>query len=496
MEDDLLKYDDDATKAGKMKPATQFAFVGLFAVTLLFLPLSGTARAADTSKPNVVYFLVDNLGIGELSCYSGGPLRGTMTSRIDNFAKEGMRLLNFAPETQCTPSRSALMTGRYSIRSGNQTVALAGSHGGLVKWERTLGDIFSEAGYATSIVGKWHIGDSAGRWPTDHGFDEWYGIPRSYDECLWPEDPWYKPGRDPVTKVLESSKGQPVHELEQLTTEVRRNIDVEYMKRARAFLKNSADAKKPFFLYFCHSMMHLPTVPRDEFKGKSGHGDWADSLLELDTDFGAVLDYLKELGVADNTIVVFSGDNGPEEMEPWRGDAGPWEGSYFTGMEGSLRTPALVRYPGHVPAGQVSDEIVHITDMFTTLVSWVGLEVPKDRVIDGQDQRAFLEGKQTNSNRDGFLYWMNDTLYGVKWHNFKMVLVEQKTLSDPALHLATPHLVNLDVDPKERKPYDYPYVHSWVVAHTGKLLGEFEGSAKREPFIPVGAPLDYVPRKQ
>jgi arylsulfatase A-like enzyme len=132
--------------------------------------------------------------------------------------------------------------------------------------------------------------------------------------------------------------------------------------------------------------------------------EWADSLLELDTDFGTPVDYLKELGVADNTIVVFTGDNGAEEMEPWRGDGGPWEGSYFTGMEGSLRTPALVRYPGHVPAGQVSNEIVHITDMFTTLVSWAGLQVPTDRVIDGVDQRAFFEGKQKNSNREGFLF--------------------------------------------------------------------------------------------
>jgi arylsulfatase len=356
-----------------------------------------------------------------------------------------------------------------------------------------MGDIFSDAGYATAILGKWHIGDSAGRWPTDHGFDEWYGIPRSYDESLWPGDPWYDPKRDPVTRVLEGRKGEPVRDLEQLTVEVRRDIDVEYMKRAKAFLKRSTDAGRPFFLYFNHSMMHLPTIPRAEFK--DGTGDWANSLLELDTDVGTLMDYLKELGVDDNTIVVFSGDNGPEEMEPWRGDGGPWVGSYFTGMEGSLRTPAIVRYPGHVPTGQVSNEIVHITDMFTTIVEWAGLDIPKDRVIDGVDQRAFFEGKQKNSNREGFLYWMNDTLYGVKWRNFKMVLVLQKTLSDPALHLATPHLVNLDVDPKERKPYDYPYIHSWVIAHTGKLLQEFKESVIAEPLIPVGAPLDYVPKK-
>jgi arylsulfatase A-like enzyme len=281
--------------------------------------------------------------MGELSSYNGCSLRGATTARIDAFAKQGMMLFNFAPETQCTPSRSALMTGRYSIRSGNQSVSFAGSEGGLVKWERTLGDIFSDAGYATSIVGKWHIGDSEGRWPTDHGFDEWYGIPRSYDECLWAEDPWYDPKRDPFTRVLESRKGQPVNELEQLTVDVRRDIDVEYMKRAEDFLKRSTDQGKPFFLYFNYSLMHLPTRPRAEFEGKTGHGEWADALLQMDTDFGTLLDYLTSLGVDDNTIVVFSGDNGPEELTPWRGTAGYFDGSYFTGMEGSLRTCPQVR---------------------------------------------------------------------------------------------------------------------------------------------------------
>lgn len=450
----------------------------------------------DGKRPNVVYFLVDNLGMGELSSYSGGPYRGVTTTRIDDFAKEGVMLLNFAPEAQCTPSRSALMTGRYSIRSGNHTVALAGSHGGLVKWERTLGDIFSDAGYATAIVGKWHIGDSPGRWPTDHGFDEWYGIPRSYDEALWPDDPWYDPKRDPVTHVLEGRKGQAVHELQQLTVEVRRNIDVEYMKRAKDFLKRSTDVGKPFFLYFDHSMMHLPVIPRAEFKGKTGRGDWADSLLELDTDFGTLLDYLKQLGVADNTIVVFSGDNGPEEAELWRGTAGYFEGSYFTGMEGSLRTPAMVRYPGHVPPGQKSNEIVHITDMFTTLLLWAGLEPPKDRAIDGVDQRSFFEGKQRTSSREGFPFWLGSELYGVKWHQFKLVMVKQRTLTDPALPLPNPHLINLDTDPKEREPIDYPYIHTWVGVHISKILQDYEESVKREPLIPAGAPLDFVPKRK
>lgn len=447
-------------------------------------------------KPNVLYFLVDNLGMGEISAYTGGPLRGAATARIDSFMQQGMMLLNFAPEAQCTPSRSALMTGRHAIRSGNHTVALAGSHGGLVSWERTMGDLFSEAGYATAIVGKWHVGDSSGRWPTDHGFDEWYGIPRSYDECLWPDDPWYDPKRDPVTRVLEATKGEPPRELEQLTVEVRRDIDLEYLRRAKDFMRRSTEAQRPFFLYFNHSLMHLPTIPRKEFKGKSGRGDWADTLLQLDGDFGALLDCLRDLGVDDDTIVVFSGDNGPEEAAPWRGTAGYFDGSYFTGMEGSLRTPAAVVYPGYVPPGQRSNEIVHITDMFTTLLGWASIEVPSDRVIDGKDQRAFFEGKQAASNREGFLYWLGSELYGVKWRNFKMAFVQQRTLTDPALRLPNPHLINLDTDPKEREPIDYPYVHSWVGVHVARLLSEYQESVRREPPIPLGASLDFRPSQR
>ena len=165
-------------------------------------------------------------------------------------------------------------------------------------------------------------------------------------------------------------------------------------------------------------------------------------------------------------------------------------------MEGSLRTPCLVRYPGRVPAGRQSNEIVHITDMFTTLVRWAGAEVPQDRMVDGADQRAFLEGKEDTSAREGFPYWMGDTLYGVKWRNFKLAMYEQRVLTDPALKLPNPHVINLAVDPKERKPFDFPYLHSWTVAHFGRILKEFAESVKREPLIPAGAPLDHVPARK
>jgi arylsulfatase len=155
-------------------------------------------------RPNILFFHVDNLGFGELSCYSGGPFRRTWTRRIDAFAGQRFRLTNYAPEAQCTPTRSALLTGRHAIRSGNHSVPLGASGGwGLVAWEQTLGDLLSEAGYGCAAYGKWHVGEGPGRWPTDKGFEEWYGPPRTYDESLWPDDPWYDPQRDPVSRMVE-----------------------------------------------------------------------------------------------------------------------------------------------------------------------------------------------------------------------------------------------------------------------------------------------------
>ena len=454
------------------------------------------------NRPNIIYFLVDNLGIGEISSFAGGPLRGVETRRIDDFAAEGMRLLNFAPETQCTPSRSALMTGRHAIRSGTHTIPLPtgdqGHGGGLVAWERTIANILSDAGYATSIVGKWHIGIEPGRLPTDKGFDEWIGVPNSYADALWTEDPWYDPDKipgTPKTYVVESERDGELRELEQLTMTVRRDIDARYLERSKRFIDRSIGAGKPFYLYFNHSLMHVPVKPRAEFHGHTGHGPWADSLAQLDADFGQLLDHLEKRNIADNTIVIFSGDNGPEEMQGDRGHAGYWRGSYFTGTEGSLRTPAAVRYPGVVPPGQVSDDIVHITDMFTTLVKWAGEDIPSDRQIDGQDQRAFFQGESESSNRDGFPYWMGDKLYGVKWRNFKVVSVLRETYTDPLRELAVPYIINLDVDPEERGPYNYPHIHSWVTSHAAKILASFKSSVEQEPLIPAGAPLDFIPKQ-
>ena len=252
---------------------------------------------------------------------------------------------------------------------------------------------------------------------------------------------------------------------------MKRNVDIDYKRRSFRFMEEHAKSTRPFFLYYNHSLMHITVVPRDEYKGKSGNGDWADCLLQLDADFGEFLDTIDTLGLRENTIVVFAGDNGNEELLLHRGTGGYFEGSYFTGMEAALRTPCLARWPGRIAAGRTSNEIVHITDWFTTLLTMAGLPVPGDRVIDGKDQSAFLAGNQEHSNREGFIYWNGEKMYGVKWRNFKMVLVEQLYSMDPALPLSSPHIINLLTDPKEREPVNPVYLHSWTVAHSAACFG-------------------------
>jgi arylsulfatase len=213
----------------------------------------------------------------------------------------------------------------------------------------------------------------------------------------------------------------------------------------------------------------------------------------MDYHTGQILDAIKEAGVEDNTIVVFTSDNGPEAVHPWEGDSGPWRGTYFTAMEGSLRTPFIIRWPGKVPAGSVSNEIVHIVDMYTTLARAGGAEVPKDRPVDGVDQTDFFLGKQENSNREGFVAYVADRLSAVKWRNWKMHLIEQVNMFDPPQKLPLPKVINLLTDLKEER--DVVAYNTWVLEPMMKIIVEFQKSLKKYPPIPAGTPDPYVPAK-
>jgi arylsulfatase len=457
-------------------------------------------------KPNIVFILVDNLGYGELGVYGGGILRGAPTPRIDKLAGEGTRLLNFNVEAQCTPSRSALMTGRFSIRSGTYAVPIGGVADGLTLWEITIAELLSGQGYATGIWGKWHLGSAEERFPTHQGFDEWYGIPRTYDEAFWPslneaKGLWPSIGNKqgwnsniaPPEPIYEARKGEKARQVGELNLDTRRTIEAEITDRAVDFVKRNASAGKPFFAYVSSSMVHMPTLPNPEFVGKTGNGDWADCLAELDFRTGQILDAIKDAGIEDNTIVIFASDNGPEATDPWEGDSGPWRGTYFTAMEASLRAPFIIRWPGKVPAGRVSNEIVHIVDMYPTLARVGGAKVPDDRPIDGVDQLDFFLGNQENSNREGFPAYVADRLYAIKWRNWKMHMIWQVNMYDSPQTLPLPKIINLLTDLKEER--DVGAESSWVGVPMTKIIIDLERSLKKYPPIKAGTPDPYVPPK-
>jgi len=453
--------------------------------------VTATAALAADQKPNILFILVDNLGYGELGVYGGGITRGAPTPRIDKLASEGLRLTNMNMETQCTPSRSSLMTGRFAIRSGTYAVPFGGVPEGLTQWEVTIAESLSDAGYATALHGKWHLGSHDGRLPNDQGFDEWYGIPRTTDESLWSSSTGYLPDIVPLEKIMEGKKSEKSRALKDYDLEQRRLIDAEITKRSVAFMKRQAKSGNPFFMYVCLTQPHLPTEPNPAFKGKTGNGDWADMLAEMDSNVGQMLDTVDMLGIADNTIVIFTSDNGPEFFKPWDGWAGPWRGQYFTALEGGIRVPFMIRWPGKVPAGHVSNEIVHGVDMFATLAKIAGAKVPNDRPMDSLDQSEFFLGKSEKSAREGFPIWGADILLAVKWRNWKLHFYKQDTMFDPPLKLGIPFIINLYADPREEKPT----VDTWVVTPMLKTVGAFNATTIDIPLIPMGTPDPYMPPK-
>jgi arylsulfatase len=280
--------------------------------------------------------------------------------------------------------------GRATIRSRPS---------GLVQWEITLAEVLSAQGYATGHYGKWHLGDVEDRFPTHQGFDEWYGISNTSNLSMYTSQPGFDPDVAPTPSIMEGRRGEPSRKVATFDLETRRLIDAEATRRAvglRSGTRRRAGRSLPMPL----TVVHYPTLPHPSFAGKTGNGDFADSVVEMDAHVGELLDALKRLKLEANTIVIFASDNGPEDLLPWRGSAGPWSGSYFTAMEGSLRAPFVIRWPGRVPHGATSNEIVHQVDVFTTLAGFVGADIPQDRMIDGRTNE--ISSWASASGRSGF----------------------------------------------------------------------------------------------
>lgn len=446
----------------------------------------------QSKKPrNIVLVLADNLGWGELGCYGGGALRGAPTPRIDALAEEGMKFLNFNVESDCVPTRSALMTGRHPIRTGAVQSVPAGLPQGIHPWERTLPQILKDAGYATGMFGKWHLGDRDGRYPHQRGFDEWYGIPRTTNESMFTNSPGFDSEVVDLPYVMGGFAGKPATNVALYDLTKRRVIDSELTEKTIDFMQRQKAKNQAFFAYVPLTHLHFPTLPHPDFAGKSAVGDFADSMMEMDHRVGQILDTIDELGIREDTLFIFASDNGPEFRRPWRGTAGPWSGTYHTAMEGGLRVPLIVRWPGKTPVGRVSDEIVHVTDLFSTLTSAAEASIPTDRPIDGVNQSALWTGESEKSAREGFLFYIKNELRAVKWRHWKLHFIFESEPNQGTKHLETPWLFNIKRDPKEET--DAAMEDGWVRGPIRKMMMAFDQTLREHKPIPPGVADEYVP---
>jgi uncharacterized sulfatase len=336
-------------------------------LTALVLSVATVGRAAEHKAPNVIIILADDLGYGDLACFGHPKFK---TPNLDRMAKEGARLTQFnAPAPFCAPTRAALMTGRYPFRCGltaNPAPDFGGQYTelGLPESEITLAELFHNAGYATQMVGKWHLGHAKKQfYPVHRGFDEYLGILYSND-----------------MRPVQLIDGEEVAEY----PVVQATLTERYTNRALKFIE--ANKSRPFFLYFAHAMPHKPLAASEAFYKKSDAGLYGDAIAELDASFGQVLAKLKELNIEDNTFVVFTSDNGP-----WfGGSTGGLRGMKGTSWEGGYRVPLIARWPGKIPAGHVSSEPAVMMDLFATVLGVANIAPPADRVIDGADIRPLL----------------------------------------------------------------------------------------------------------
>jgi arylsulfatase A-like enzyme len=480
---------------------------------LVFMALATQAVAQQPQKPNVVFILADNVGYGDLGSYGGGELRGAPTPRLDQLAREGVCLTQFLVEPACTPSRAALMTGQYSIRNGLSLIAIEGTPYTLPARAFTMGELFKGVGYATAIFGKWHLGGAPQSLPTVHGFDEFYGIPPdiSWDAATYVSTielthsiaapPAALLARGP--QIVEATLGGPLRTVKPFTPEVRANIDNELVNKSIDFMRRQKATGRPFFLYLPFSMGHAPNLPSAQFKGKSRIGNYGDKIMEGDNHVGRILDTLKELGIDDNTIVVFASDNGPygeaarefgNDGTPDMGNSGPFRGELGEVTEGSIRTAALIRWPGKVKSNTTSYAMFSIMDFLPTFARIIDGKLPTDGPIDGVDQSAVLLGNSTMGRRESLLSFIGGELVAARWKQWRIYFTDiHPTGSGPqrqpgifsasAPTAGYPKVYNIEMDPHEDLVVGGLF--GWVSGPALKVVEEYLASVKKYPNPPA-----------
>jgi arylsulfatase len=465
-------------------------------ILLLLIVITGQVNAQV--KPNVVIMLADNVGYGDIGAYGAGEVRGMPTPRIDSIAASGLRLTQYLVEPACTPSRAALISGRYSQRLGLSSVIVGGTPNTLQANEVTLGELFKSAGYATGITGKWHLGAAEQSWPTRQGFDEYkVGVFESTDGTLY---------RDSMTRsgmpaaaidatepwIWDSDANGVMKKTRPYTVDYRAQVEGDIARASVDFIQRKVKGDQPFFLYVGFTYTHYPIRTAPEFVGKSRIGPYGDAIMELDYRTGQVLDAIKAAGVEDNTIVIWLSDNaaaplaGPSDTR--MGFNGPFRGELGDALEGSIRTIGMIKWPGKI-APRASNEMVSVHDWFPTLAAIIGGQVPNDRPIDGVDQSAFLLGKQVRSNRESLISFIGEEVAAVRWHQFRLYPKEfvLTTGNPPMTGLAGrrsegngfPAIFNIEADPREE--VNVIGTSAWVIGPYLRVIGEYYKTLEKYP---------------
>ena len=464
------------------------------------LCLTGVPGIANAAAPNVVLMLADNVGWGDIGAYGGGEMRGMPTPRIDSIAAQGLQMTQFLVEPGCTPSRAALMLGRYPIRAGLGTIIIGGTPNTLQANEFTLAEMFKSRGYATGMAGKWHLGSEEQSWPTRQGFDEYrVGVIETSDGTLY-RGHMERAGvaeaaiKKTVPMIYESDDNGELKAVREYTVDYRREVEGDIAKASVDYIKRHAAADKPFFLYVGWTHSHYPSVTPPEFTGKSSHA-YGDLIMELDYRTGQVLDAIEQADIEDNTIVLWLSDNSAtptgSPMAYPGGNNGPFRGELGDALEGSLRVPGMIKWPGEIAPGK-SNEMVSIHDILPTLARIIDAKLPTDRFYDGVDQSDFLLGKQAASNRDHLVTFLNNELAAVRWRHYRIYPKSfGRSFTNPSqegglgirlLNNELPDLYNIEMDPREQ--INITADNAWVFRQYLRIVGDYKKSLEKFPNPP------------
>ena len=444
-----------------------------FAPFLLVFIFCTALNAA--APPNVVVIFADDLGYGDLGAY-GHPT--IATPNLDRMAREGQKWTSFyVAASVCTPSRAALLTGRLPVRSGmahdRSRVLFPDSYGGLPPGEITIAEILKERGYATAAVGKWHLGHLPQFLPTRQGFDSYYGITYSNDMDRVADSPRGRAAfEDPKVRYWNVPLMRDEEIIERPAEQT--TITKRYTQEAVRFIKQNRD--RPFFLYLAHNMPHLPLFRSDEFAGVSRRGLYGDVIEEIDESVGQVLDTLRSEGLAENTLVVFTSDNGPWlRFDYLGGSAGPLRDGKGSTWEGGMREPAVFWWPGRIQPGTIH-EMGSTLDLLPTIAGLAGAEVPTDRVIDGLDISPALFGAGP-SPRDTMFFYRGTRVFAARVGNYKAHFITKAAYGSTAeTHHDPPLLYHLGHDPGEQ--WDLARRHRDVIQRIRQVVDEHQAGVK------------------